>query len=91
MKFSYFNRSFICISAVFISLSLPVTGFAKAGKNRLTEPRTTVSVIRQPEGYCSDGQHLVTKLTEPVTEVYPTLPTSKGRPTEPVTTRSRTR
>ena len=87
MIFKNFKKSGTCLFAFFLSVSLPFVCCAESRKACLTEPVTVTSIIRQPEGYSSDGQHLVTKLTDPATTMY-AIP-DPARPTEPVTAKHR--
>jgi hypothetical protein len=90
MIFKNFKKSGTCLFAFFLSVSLPFVCCAESRKACLTEPVTVTSIIRQPEGYSSDGQHLVTKLTDPATTMY-AIPEPVRPSAEPVTTTSRMR
>ncbi len=61
------GKSCFCISAFFLCVILSGCTAVPSTSLRPTEPVTTTSIIRQPEGYSSDGQHLVIRPTEPVT------------------------
>jgi hypothetical protein len=88
MVFKNFKRSCICVSAFLVSVSFPMNGLAGQGKTSPTEPVTTTSIVRQPEGYSSDGKNVVTKPTDPVT-VTSAIPEPTRAATDPVTTSSR--
>jgi plasminogen activator len=88
MIFKNFKRSCICASAFLLSVSFPLSGFAESGKTNPTEPVTTTSIVRQPEGYSSDGPNAVTKSTDPVT-VTSAIPEPSRAATDPVTTTSK--
>ena len=90
MVFKNFRKSCICFSTFFLFASLPLNCLAESSKASSTEPVTVTSIIRQPEGYSSDGQHVVTKLTDPKTTMS-AIPEPAQRPTEPVTTSSKHR
>ena len=57
-----------CFRIVTFLLCIALSGCILA-PSRPTEPVTTTSIIRQPEGYSSDGQHLVIRPADPVTTV----------------------
>jgi plasminogen activator len=78
------KRSCVYLSALFVSASFPLTSFAATGKTSSTEPVTTSSIVRQPDGYISD-----TKPTDPVL-VASATPESYHA-TEPVTVNSTSR
>jgi hypothetical protein len=105
MVFNNFKKSSICLFTFFMFTSLPLNCLAESGKSssteqvatsskhrnsRSTEPVTVVSIIRQPEGYSSDGPNAVIRATDPVTTMY-AIPERVRPSTEPVTTTSRTR
>jgi hypothetical protein len=105
MVFKNFRKSCICLFSFFVFASLPFNCLAESGKagstkpvatstkhrdSRSTEPVTVVSIIRQPEGYSSDGPNAVIRATDPETTMY-AIPERVRPSTEPVTTTSRTR
>jgi plasminogen activator len=81
-----FKRSCIYTSAFLLSVSFPLA--SHAGTPSPQEPETTTSIVRQPEGYSSDGQQVVNKPTDPVM-VTSTIPEKTQPATDPVTTKSR--
>jgi plasminogen activator len=86
MVFKNLKRSCICVSAFLLSVSFPLGGFAATPNP--TGPETTTTIVRQPEGYSSDGKNVVTKPTDPVT-VTSAIPEPSQPATDPVTTTSR--
>jgi hypothetical protein len=105
MEFKNFRKSCICLFSFFVFASLPLNCPAESGKAspaepvatsaknkkvRATEPVTVVSIIRQPEGYSSDGPNAINRATDPVTTMY-AIPERVRPSTEPVTTKTRTR
>ena len=87
-----FRKLCVCLSSFFLCAALASTGFAETGTTSPTEPVTTVSVIRRPDGYNAGGQPVVRRFTGPQTtsSVIPEAGPA-ARPTEPVTTTSTTR
>jgi hypothetical protein len=90
MVFKHLKRPCICASAFFLTVSFPLGALAESGKTNPTEPVTTSSIVRQPEGYSSDGLQAVfnSKPTDPVT-VTSAIPEPSQPATDPVTTKSR--
>ena len=84
-----FRKSCICVSLLLAAASLLSSCFIQPEKVRPTDPKTNVTILREPEGYSSDGKQADIKPTDPATDEYP-APRSTRKATDPETSTSRT-
>ncbi|MDR3630604.1 MAG: hypothetical protein P4L42_09730 [Desulfocapsaceae bacterium] len=89
MVFRNFRKSGMCFLALLIAAPLLCGCFIQPEKTRPTDPQTVSSILREPEGYSSDGPQAVIKPTDPATRDYP-APQETRKSTDPETITSRT-